>query len=99
MSAKSKRRTRKVRLTPTHSASASWKRVSSPRAMWDGSHLDLARMMLDVPLADLAGETGIAPARLVAFGAGTARPTVAQFLTIRDAVFNKSDIQYFGWCS
>ena len=96
---KHKRRTRKVRLTPTHKASASWKRVSTPRAMWDGSHLDLARMMLDVPLKDLSEETGISASRLVTFGSGAARPTVAQYFAIRDAVFNKSDFRYLGWCA
>ena len=44
------------------------------------------KAMLNVPLHKLAAATGIPPRRLVAFGNGSARPTLSQYNRIRKAV-------------
>jgi hypothetical protein len=52
------------------------KRTGTP--YWKGDRLYLQSLMLKMPLGELSAATGIAPRRLVSFGNGGARPTVAQ---------------------
>lgn len=49
---------------------------------WKGNRAALQSLLLGMPLHLLADHTHIAPARLVAFGNGSARPTIRQVTDI-----------------